>query len=464
MSVLAKDLRDSILQSAVQGKLTKQNFEDNSVFLLVKSAKNNLNETSLIDGRRVKEKKVLEIEKDYLELPKNWTTVRLGEVCIIARGGSPRPIKSYLTDSADGINWIKIGDTEKDGKYIYKTAEKIIPDGIKKSRFVHEGDFLLTNSMSFGRPYILKTDGCIHDGWLVISQPTTVFNQDYLYYLLSSPLAFKQFTESVSGAVVKNLNSDKVANAIFPVPPIEEQERIVAKVDELMAKIDEYEVLENQLEKIKREFPENMKVSILQASMEGNISFQNEEDSNVDKLLKDKSIKFTDDNECPNGWCVTTIDNTFDVIMGQSPNGDSLTDSAKDGLEFHQGKLAFGKKYINNSNVYTTSPTKVIGPNTLLLCVRAPIGTINITDHEICIGRGLCGIKSSHGMSINFMNYLFEWLKPKFVEQGTGSTFKAITAKVVKGQHIPIPPIEEQQRIVEKLDQLFPLVDSLVEK
>ena len=102
------------------------------------------------------------------EIPESWEWVRLGSVLEIARGGSPRPIQQYLTTEPDGINWIKIGDTDKGGKYIYKTKEKIRPEGVTKSRMVHSGDFLLTNSMSFGRPYILKTDGCIHDGWLVL--------------------------------------------------------------------------------------------------------------------------------------------------------------------------------------------------------------------------------------------------------------------------------------------------------
>ena len=107
----------------------------------------------------------------------------------IARGGSPRPIQNFLTDDPNGINWIKIGDTSKTGKYINSTKEKIIPEGMKKSRFVHKGDFLLTNSMSFGRPYILNIDGCIHDGWLVISNIYQLYSMDYLYYLLSSPFA-----------------------------------------------------------------------------------------------------------------------------------------------------------------------------------------------------------------------------------------------------------------------------------
>src|SRR5207249_135785 len=98
-----------------------------------------------------------------------WVVKTLGEICDIARGGSPRPIEKFLTYEADGINWIKIGDATASTKYIYRTEEKIKPDGVKRSRLVNDGDFLLSNSMSFGRPYIMRTTGCIHDGWLVLS-------------------------------------------------------------------------------------------------------------------------------------------------------------------------------------------------------------------------------------------------------------------------------------------------------
>ena len=107
---------------------------------------------------------------------------KLGDVLKIERGGSPRPIKSYLTTSDDGMNWIKIGDTKPGSKYIEAVKEKIKPEGLKKSRFVREGDFLLSNSMSFGRPYILKVDGCIHDGWLVLKDRNSIFDKNFLYY------------------------------------------------------------------------------------------------------------------------------------------------------------------------------------------------------------------------------------------------------------------------------------------
>ena len=116
----------------------------------------------------------------------SWEQVKIQDIFDVARGGSPRPIDSFITEDEDGVNWIMIGDTKGSGKYITKTAKKIKPEGVKKSREVKEGDFLLTNSMSFGRPYVLKTNGCIHDGWLVLSPVNDNIHTDYFYYYLGS--------------------------------------------------------------------------------------------------------------------------------------------------------------------------------------------------------------------------------------------------------------------------------------
>ena len=118
-------------------------------------------------------------------IPNDWNCTRFGEKVKIYRGGSPRPIQYYLTGASYGINWIKIGDVRGNDKYISSTQEKIIPEGVSKSREVHVGDFILSNSMSFGRPYILNIDGCIHDGWLSISEFNDYFIPDYLYHLLT---------------------------------------------------------------------------------------------------------------------------------------------------------------------------------------------------------------------------------------------------------------------------------------
>lgn len=167
----------------------------------------------------------------------DWKTVRLGDVCLIERGGSPRPIEDFITDDEDGINWIKIGDTNE-SKYITKTEQKIKKEGMKKSRFVQEGDFLLSNSMSFGRPYILKINGCIHDGWLVIRDENNSFDKDYLYYYLSSPIMYQHFKSLAVGGVVNNLNSKMVRNVEVPLPPLETQRQIAANLDKVTHTID----------------------------------------------------------------------------------------------------------------------------------------------------------------------------------------------------------------------------------
>lgn len=168
----------------------------------------------------------------------DWVKAKLGDVCMIERGGSPRPITDYLTDSPDGINWIKIGDAVEGSKYITSTSEKIKPEGMKKSRFVKKGDFILSNSMSFGKPYILGIDGCIHDGWLVIRDKENVFDKSFLYYYLGSERMYRQFEKLAAGGVVKNLNSHLVRNVDVVIPPIEEQQRIVDELDLLTGIID----------------------------------------------------------------------------------------------------------------------------------------------------------------------------------------------------------------------------------
>lgn len=161
----------------------------------------------------------------------HWPTVKLGELCEIQRGGSPRPIDEYITDASDGINWIKIGDVGEGEKYIRATRQKIRPEGAQRSRYVESGDFLLTNSMSFGRPYILRTSGCIHDGWLVLRYDRERLSEDYLYHALSSDAVYAQFVKMASGAVVKNLNSEVVKAVDVLLPPLPEQRRIAAILD-----------------------------------------------------------------------------------------------------------------------------------------------------------------------------------------------------------------------------------------
>jgi type I restriction enzyme, S subunit len=161
-----------------------------------------------------------------------WKTASLGEIFDIARGGSPRPIQDYITDGEDGVNWISISDASASDKFITETKKRIRPEGVSRSRMVKPGDFLLTNSMSFGRPYIMGTSGCIHDGWLVLSSKHGDVDQDYFFHLLGSDFIYAKFTKLAAGATVKNLNIDLVSGVEVNFPPLEEQRRIAAILDQ----------------------------------------------------------------------------------------------------------------------------------------------------------------------------------------------------------------------------------------
>lgn len=182
-----------------------------------------------------------------------WEYVRFGDCAEIYRGGSPRPIEKFITKQAGGINWIKIGDVKSNDKYINRTEERIIPEGVSRSRQVYVGDFILSNSMSFGRPYILNIEGCIHDGWLVIQNYHGHFDKDFLYYILCSEDVMAQYIGMAAGSSVKNLNKDKVASLLLFIPKtIDEQQAIATilsdmdkEIGDLEAKRDKYRLLKS---------------------------------------------------------------------------------------------------------------------------------------------------------------------------------------------------------------------------
>lgn len=230
-------LKASILQYAIEGKLVKQDPNDEPASVLLGRIKNE-KERLIKEGKIKRDKNESTIylgdDKNYYgDLPKTRLIIKIGQVLDVYRGGSPRPIESFLTTKQGGINWVKIGDTIQGDKYIVSCKQKIIKDGLSKTRLIQPGDLLLTNSMSFGRPYISKIYGAVHDGWLVFSDFSNSFDKDYLFYLLSSVSILEQFKSTVSGAVVKNLNIDKVKNTNIPLLSKNEQTRIAKRIESI---------------------------------------------------------------------------------------------------------------------------------------------------------------------------------------------------------------------------------------
>ena len=164
----------------------------------------------------------------FPEFSGEWEKTRFENVVSLQRGSSPRPIIEYITKSSDGVNWVKIGDMPKYGRLVTSTEEKITKEGAKKSRRVNVGDLILSNSMSYGQPYIMNIDGYIHDGWFVLKNFEKSFNRDYLCNLLISPAVQNQYRRLAAGGVVQNISSDLVNSVIISLPSIKEQQKIAS--------------------------------------------------------------------------------------------------------------------------------------------------------------------------------------------------------------------------------------------
>lgn len=483
----AQDLKNSILQLAVQGKLVEQRAEEGTARELLEQIK--LEKDQLIKEKKIKKSKPLpEITDDEIpfEIPESWEWVRLDDVLDIARGASPRPIKYYVTTSENGINWIKIGDTEKGGKYINSTTERITLEGMKKSRFVKKGSFLLSNSMSFGRPYILNIDGCIHDGWLVLNQRVHVFEQDYLYYLLSSKMVYYQFCNKVSGAVVNNLNSDKVRETMVPLPPLEEQHRIVSKIEEILPYIDQYDKAYTKLEAFNKKFPEDMKKSILQMAMQGKLVEQRPEEGTADelyeqivaekaKLIKEGKIKkekplpeITEDEipfEIPSSWKWVRLSQAGFTQTGNTPSkihpeyfGSTIPFVGPGDIA--NGKISFSKGL---SEAGRDVARVAYADSILQVCIGGSIGKCAICNQDVTFNQQINTIYPVISLS-KYLYYVLDssYFKEFMRNNAGGTATPIINRSVWDSIVVPLPPLEEQKRIVAKIEELLPYCDRLI--
>ena len=364
---------------------------------------------------------------------KNWERKKLGEVCIVERGSSPRPIEKYQTESPDGVNWIKIGDTKGVDKYIFSTKEKITKEGAEKSRYVKEGDFILSNSMSFGKPYIMKTDGYIHDGWFVFRLPDYL-DKDYFYYLLTSPNVQEQIQSLGAGAIVKNISGDLVKRVDIAYPKsLNEQHRIVAILDEAFAAIA----------KAKANAEQNLKNAkeLFESYLQG--VFENKGEDWDCKKLKD----------------LYQIGSSKRVLKSQWKT---------EGIPFYRGreitKLA-ANGFVDNelyiSEEHFTELLQKTGVPKAGDIVMTAIGTIGNThivrdfDKFYFKDASVLWLKCVSDSSSEFTKYFLKSsLFFKQLDKGNGATVDALTIDKLQNIQLFIPTLKTQQTIVKKLDTL----------
>ena len=398
------------------------------------------------------------------ELPEGWVWCKIGDIADVARGGSPRPIDSYLTDDSSGVNWIKIGDAEQGGKYINSTRQRIKIEGVSRSRFVHSGDFLLTNSMSFGRPYILNVDGCIHDGWLVISPINNALYKDFFYYLLSSDYAYQQFSEQASGAVVSNLNKDKVADALIPLPSVSEQKRIVDAVEKWLSILDLIDDGQSKL----YELADDAKEKVLNLAIHGKLVPQNPSDEPAIELIKRINPGFTPshnlhyEGELPSGWAVTQMKSVIELLSGRD------LENSRCNADGYGVPYLVGASCIDNGriNIYrwTETPEVISKEGDVLLSCKGTVGEVVLnTLGNLHIARQFMAIRSTAPQYLH-PDYLGICIKASIetLKKAARGIIPGISREDILELMVMIPPIGEQQRILSRIAELNQSISLIV--
>ena len=390
------------------------------------------------------------------EVPSNWAWATLGNIGTWQAGGTPS--RSNRTYYGGNIPWLKTGDLN-DG-LITNIPEKITEDAVANSsaKINPTGSVLIAMyGATIGKLGILTFPATTNQACCACIEYFAITRYYLFYFLLSHR---DQFIAKGGGGAQPNISKEIIVNTAIPLPPLAEQERIVTEIKRWFALIDQIEQGKSDLQTVIKQ----AKSRILDLAIHGKLVSQDPNDEPASELLKriNPKAEITCDNghskKLPNGWTYCRLCDVLQITMGQSPKGDSINKNK--GIEFHQGKLCFTNKYLQSSNTFTTEPTKLAEANTILLCVRAPVGIVNITPRKICIGRGLCSLKPRKG-NIDFYFYLLQTLKESFEKQATGTTFKAISGDIVKNEIIILPPFLEQQRIVAKIEELFSVLNNI---
>lgn len=365
------------------------------------------------------------------DIPDDWSVITLGNYAQIFRGGSPRPIQAFLTTSDKGVNWIKIGDVGEEDKFIKSTEEKIVPEGVSRSRMVFRGDLILFNSMSYGRPYIMNIEGCIHDGWLVIQKYDRVFDRDYLYYALSSGLTMKQYVAMAAGSSVQNLNKEKVSKIVLPCPRISEQKSIA----EVLSDID---TLIIDLKKLIRK-----KKDIRQGTMQMLVTGKKRLDGFSGDWVKINLAK-NSRLKARIGWQGLTTAEYLD-------EGYSYLIT---GTDFKDGRINWNGCHYVNYDRYVQDPNIQVSNGDLLLTKDGTIGKvayISDLNRPATLNSGVFVVKPiTDAYTAHFMFYVLESsVFKEFLQQlSAGSTINHLYQKDLVKFDLYVPPTTEEQEAI----------------
>lgn len=359
----------------------------------------------------------------------SWEQRKFSDLVQIERGGSPRPIDDFITDSPDGLNWVKIGDAPAQGNYITKTAEKIKPEGLSKTREVHPGDLILSNSMSFGKPYIMGIDGCIHDGWLLIRNTYKVFDLTFLCHLLGTPQMIIQYKSLAAGSTVNNLNKELVGNTVVTIPTIKEQ-RVLGQYLETLDNLITLHQCKCQIDGCRFQSPlaitwEQRKLSEI-ATMHARIGWQNL-----------RTSEFLDSGD-------------YMLITG--------TDFIDGAVNFDTCHYVERERYEQDKHIQIRNGSILITKDGTL----GKVAYIQGLTMPATLNAGVFNVEIKDENEVD-NRYLFQYLKAPFLmdyvdKKATGGTIKHLNQNILVDFPVVLPHKAEQ----EKIGEYFLAIDHLI--
>lgn len=474
--MIVDDLKKSILITALQGKLTEQLSSDSSVENLLESIK--YEKDKLISEGKISKKKqniIITSEELPFTIPDNWKWVRWGELSNSIQYGI-----NTGAESNGNAKLVRISDIQNN-KVIWEDVPYCKIEEKEIEQFLlNENDILFARTGgTVGKSVIVKdipTDiPYVFAGYLIRSNYNSQMNYKYLKYFMESPLYWEQLRSGTIGSAQPNCNGQTLSKMILPLPPLEEQQRIVDKLDELFNKLDEVKYLEDELIQHKITFPVEMKNSIVQSAVSGKLTTQNinEDVSLIVKQIENKINKKVRNVsnypfEIPKNWMWIKFGDLVNFEIGKTPpradssfwNGEFNWVSISDMIE--NGYINDTKEMVSFKANNELFKGKISRAGTLLMSFKLTVGRCSILNIDAFHNEGIISIYPNYDSAI-IKKYLFKVL-PFIVKFGdTKGAIKGNTlnSKSLDNLMIPLPPIEEQQRIVDKLEQLLPLCNDI---